>query len=66
MQELNSQLKAMDEDAFKEVYKTIFSRIRNEFVKGITIIDNPHVYVDILNSILSMSDELRDLFLNYR
>lgn len=35
-------------------------------MKHLTIFDNPVVYIDILNSILSMNEELKDLFLNLK
>ena len=40
MKELNQQIKAMDEDGFKDIYKYIFTSIRSRFQSELTIFDS--------------------------
>jgi hypothetical protein len=52
----------MDEDVFREVYTYIFIEIRNKFKSGLTLFESPTNYIDILNSILSINDDFKDIF----
>ena len=52
----------MDQDSFRDIYNFIFKEIRNKFRSNMTIFDNCVNLVDILNTICSQSDELREMF----
>ena len=67
MTELNLQIKAMDEDAFNEIYKYIFTSMRRQFKQELTIFDpRASGYLDVLAFILNESDDFKDLFINNR
>ena len=55
----------MDEEAFEEIYKYIFTSIRRSFKTELTIFD-PHAagYLDIISSIVNESDQLKELFIH--
>jgi hypothetical protein len=67
MSELNQQIKSMDEESFRDIYKFIFTAIRAKYQSDLTIFDS-HVagYLDIISNILNESDELKELFIKNR
>lgn len=67
MNELNLQIKAMDEDGFHEIYKFIFTSIRSRFQSELTIFD-PHAtkLMDVIANILNDSDEMKEIFVKNR
>lgn len=67
MGELNSQVKAMDEDSFNQIYEQIFKEIRLKFLNEYTILDAQATsMLDILAAILGDSDELKEQFIKMR
>ena len=67
MAELNQQIKGMDEDAFQEIYKYIFTSMRRQYKTELTIFDvHAPGYLDILSAIINESDQMKELFVHNR
>ena len=66
MQEFNKALENMDAESFEAIYATIFHLIRMKYVTTITIFDGSSTLIDILTSIVSYNDRMKELFLCYK
>jgi hypothetical protein len=67
MSELNSQIKAKDEDSFREIYRFIFTTLRKQYQSGELTIFDPQAAggLDILSNIVD-SEEMREIFITNR
>lgn len=68
MQELNNQLKAMDEDTYKDLYTGLFIKIRQRFTtKEFGLFDSHTInMLDIVNSILADNEDIREIVVSLR